>query len=201
MAKATMAEQAQQRQAGQIEDVRGSGIYPATGPRPPGQAIVRTPGALGHPEERQVAHLTSESLEKGALCAGRVILGGYFLYNGINHFVEHQALSEYARSKGVQAAGAAVAGSGLLILAGGLSILTGAWPKVGAGLISSFLLGVSPQMHAFWREQEPQQRMNEMTNFTKNMALIGASCLAAAHPEPWPWSVMFRERHMLPART
>lgn len=38
-----------------------------------------------------------------------------------------------------------MAGSGLLILAGGLSILTGAWPKIGAGLISMFLLGVSPQ--------------------------------------------------------
>jgi putative oxidoreductase len=74
-----------------------------------------------------------------------------------------------------------------LILAGGLSVVTGAQPKVGAALITTFLLGVSPQMHAFWKEQDPQQRMHEMVNFTKNMALVGASLLAAGHPEPWPW--------------
>jgi putative oxidoreductase len=99
----------------------------------------------------------------------------------------------------VPAPEAAVAGSGLLLLGGGLSILTGAVPKVGAGLIATFLLGVSPRMHAFWREQDPQQRMNEMVNFTKNMALVGASLLAAAHPEPWPVSVPFNKRLRLPA--
>src|SRR5687768_4460380 len=36
----------------QIEDVRGSGVYPATGPLPPGNAVVRTPAGLAHPEER-----------------------------------------------------------------------------------------------------------------------------------------------------
>jgi len=138
-------------------------------------------------------------MEKWVLFAGRLIFGGYFLYNGLNHFLERDSLVEYARSKGVQAPEAAVAGSGLLILGGGLSILTGAFPKLGAGLITTFLFGVSPRMHAFWREQEPQQRMNEMVNFTKNMALVGASLVAAAHPEPWPVSVHFNRRHMLPA--
>jgi putative oxidoreductase len=138
-------------------------------------------------------------MEKWVLLAGRLIFGGYFLYNGLNHFLERDSLVDYARSKGVQAPEAAVAGSGLLILGGGLSILTGAFPKLGAGLITTFLLGVSPRMHAFWREQEPQQRMNEMVNFTKNMALVGASLVAAAHPEPWPTSVSFHRRQMLPA--
>jgi uncharacterized membrane protein YphA (DoxX/SURF4 family) len=122
-----------------------------------------------------------------ALLAGRAIFGGYFLYNGINHFLSRQMLAEYAGSKGVPAPALAVAASGLLIVAGGLSILTGVRPKVGAGLITAFLLGVSPRMHAFWNEPEPQQRINEMVNFTKNMALVGASLIAASRPEPWPW--------------
>jgi putative oxidoreductase len=103
--------------------------------------------------------------------------------------MNRQMLTEYARSKSVPAADVAVAASGLLILAGGLSILAGAQPKIGAGLIATFLLGVSPQMHAFWTEEDQQQRMQEMVNFTKNMALVGASLLAASHPEPWPWHV------------
>jgi putative oxidoreductase len=198
-----MAEQLiRDRQPGRIEDVRGSGIYPATGPYPPGAAVVRTPAALAHPEERHVLRPASghlETFERSALLAGRLIFGGYFLYNGLNHFLERESLVEYARSKGVQSPEAAVAGSGLLILGGGLSILTGAFPKLGAGLITTFLLGVSPRMHAFWQEQEPQQRINEMVNFTKNMALVGASLVAAAHPEPWPVSVNFNRRQMLPA--
>jgi putative oxidoreductase len=195
-----MAQQTiRERPPTQIDDVRGSGIYPATGPHPPGAAIVRTPGALGHPEQWRTARPTSEQVQTWALFAGRLIFGGYFVYNGINHFLERESLVEYARSKGVRKPEAAVAGSGLLILAGGLSILTGALPKLGAGLISMFLLGVSPRMHAFWRETDPQPRMNEMVNFTKNMALVGATLVAAAHPEPWPWSVTVNRRQMVPA--
>jgi uncharacterized membrane protein YphA (DoxX/SURF4 family) len=122
------------------------------------------------------------------LLAGRALFGGYFLYNGINHMRNRAMLAGYAESKGVPAATAAVVGSGLLLIGGGLSILSGASPKIGAGLISTFLLGVSPQMHAFWNESDPQQRSQEMINFMKNMALVGASLLAAAQPEPWPAS-------------
>jgi putative oxidoreductase len=175
-------------QSRQIEDVRGSSVYPGSGPLPRGEAIVRSPAELGHPEKRSKRQMTLQSLETPAHIAGRAMLGGYFLYNGINHFVNHRLMTEYARSKGVPAPGAAVAGSGLLIIAGGLSLLAGAWPKLGAGLISTFLLGVSPRMHAFWQEQDPQQRMNDMVNFMKNMALLGSALLVAGHPEPWPLS-------------
>jgi putative oxidoreductase len=170
-----------------VEDVHGSGIYPATGPFPPGPAVVRSPAALAHPEERVGTPFRRPGFETAALLAGRALFGGYFLYNGINHFMSRTMLTDYARSKGVPAPDVAVAASGLLILAGGISILAGVQPKIGAALISTFLLGVSPQMHAFWKEQDANQRMNEMVNFTKNMALVGASLLAAGRPEPWPW--------------
>jgi uncharacterized membrane protein YphA (DoxX/SURF4 family) len=187
----------------QAEDVRGSGIYPATGPFPKGPAVVRTPAAFAHPEERGRTVLARPSVETAAHIAGRVIFGGYFLYNGINHFRNRKMLADYARSKGVPAPDVAVTASGLLILAGGLSILAGVQPKVGAALISTFLLGVSPQMHAFWNEQDAQQRMHEMVNFTKNMALVGASLLAAGRPEPWPWHLRASvERHeLMPVRS
>jgi hypothetical protein len=38
-----------------------------------------------------------------------------------------------------------------------------------------------------------------MVNFTKNMALVGASLLAAAYPEPWPRSVTVNRGQTLPA--
>jgi uncharacterized membrane protein YphA (DoxX/SURF4 family) len=172
-----------------VEDVRGSGVYPATGPCPKGDAVVRSPAAFAHPEDRHSNVAWRPALETASLLAGRAIFGGYFIYNGINHFLQRKMMVDYARSKGVPAADLAVPLSGLLILAGGLSILTGAQPKIGAALITTFLLGVSPQMHAFWKEKDAQHRINEMVNFTKNMALVGASLLAAGRPEPWPWHV------------
>lgn len=187
-----------------IEDVRGSSIYPTSGPRPPANAVVRTPAALGHPEQRSRMPGLGRQLDAALFLAGRILFGGYFAYNGINHFRNRQMLAGYARSKGVPAADAAVAASGLMIVAGGLSMLTGARPKAGAGLITGFLLGVSPAIHAFWKEREPQRRMQEMVNFTKNLALVGASLMAAAHPEPWPLRVGLPARAgtaLVPARS
>lgn len=97
-------------------------------------------------------------------------------------------LRGYARSKGVPYPEVAVAGSGAMLVLGGLSLLTGVKPKTGASLIAAFLLGVTPKMHDFWRF-EGEQRMQEMINFTKNVALLGGAAVAAAVPEPWPASV------------
>jgi uncharacterized membrane protein YphA (DoxX/SURF4 family) len=170
----------------QVEDVRGSGIYPATGPFPKGAAAVRSPAAFAHPEEREPKGLRPQGLETAALLAGRLIFGGYFLYNGINHFLNRSMMTAYARSKQVPLADVAVPASGILILLGGLSLLTGKRPKLGASLITTFLLGVTPVMHAFWGIEDEEQRTHELVNFTKNIALIGGAALAAAIPEPWP---------------
>jgi len=174
-----------------IDEVGPTGIYPASGPLPSSSAEVLGQGELAHPEERQATKRTARrwSAERAALLFGRAVFGGYFLYNGINHFVNHRVMTEYARSKGVPLPGLAVAASGAMIVLGGLSIVAGARPKVGASLVTTFLLGVSPQMHAFWRIGAPAERMQEMVNFTKNMALIGGAALVAALPEPWPAAV------------
>ncbi|HZT76928.1 MAG TPA: DoxX family protein [Vicinamibacterales bacterium] len=120
---------------------------------------------------------------------GRAIFGGYFLYNGINHFVNREMMSQYAGAKGVAAPDAAVAASGAMLVAGGLSILTGLKPRQGLAAIVGFLIPVSLQMHRFWEEPDDQRRMAEMINFTKNMALVGASLMLLQLEHPWPVSV------------
>jgi len=120
-----------------------------------------------------------------AFLIGRVLFGGYFFYNGINHFTMRKMMIPYATSKGIPAPGLAVLGSGLLILLGGLSILLGVRPHIGAGLIGLFLIGVTPTMHNFWAVTDPNQRMVDMIQFTKNLALLGAALMSVA--VPWPW--------------
>jgi uncharacterized membrane protein YphA (DoxX/SURF4 family) len=120
------------------------------------------------------------ALEQVASTAGRLIFGGYFLYNGIHHFTDRKMLIGYAKSKGVSWPEAAVYGTGALLVLGGLSLLTGVKQKVGASLVTTFLTGVTPAMHDYWNVQDQSQRMNEMIHFTKNLALIGGAAFAAA---------------------
>jgi putative oxidoreductase len=132
--------------------------------------------------------MAMSAVEKAALVAGRAIFGGFFLYNGIRHFKERDMLIGYAKGKGVRWPKLAVLGSGAMLVAGGLSLLTGVKPKLGASLVAGFLAGVTPQMHDYWNMTDQMQRMNEMVNFTKNLALIGGAAFALATREKWPWS-------------
>ena len=176
-----------------IDEVGRTGIYPASGPLPFGAPLVRGQGELGHPEEHRTQRLLTGHVSNTApLLLARALFGSFFLYSGIDHFLDFKGKKDYAQSKGTRLPGVAVAGTGVMLLAGGLSLITGVRPKIGASLVSAFLAGVSPQMHAFWKETDPQARTNEMINFTKNMALVGGAMFAAATPEPWPMSATIR---------
>jgi putative oxidoreductase len=120
---------------------------------------------------------------------GRAAFGGFFVYNGINHFRDQAGMSRYAGAKGVPLAQAAVPAAGALLLAGGISILTGAKPRLGLAAIMGFLIPVTWQMHRFWEEADPQQRVNESVNFARNVALLGASLMMMEIGNPWPASV------------
>jgi len=126
---------------------------------------------------------------KAPFLLGRLIFGGFFLYNGINHFQQRKQMAQYAASKGVPLPEAAVVGSGAMLTVGGASILLGVKPKIGALAILGFLAGVSPVMHDFWKQEDPAQRQGEMINFAKNMAMAGAAIALLGVEEPWEASV------------
>ena len=62
---------------------------------------------------------------------GRFIFGGFFAYNGINHFLHQKTMSQYAGAKGVPASESAVPATGAMLLAGGASIMAGVRPRQG----------------------------------------------------------------------
>lgn len=125
---------------------------------------------------------------------GRFIFGGFFLYNGANHFLSNATFVQYTAAKGIPMPEIAVVVSGLLLVVGGLSVLLGLWPHIGALCIVVFLLGVTPLMHDFWNFSDPAQRMAEMANFTKNLALLGGALMLFGVAQPWPYSLRLRRR-------
>ena len=126
-----------------------------------------------------------------AFLIGRVIVGGFFLMNGFNHFAQFNMMTGYAKSKGVSAPALAVGGSGVLLFLGGLSLLLGYHPTIGAALLVTFLLGVSFGIHNFWTVQDQQAKQVEMTNFLKNMAILGLLLMTVAIPRPWLMSIRY----------
>ena len=124
--------------------------------------------------------VTETHVNAALMMLGRLIFGGYWVYAGLNHWMHYGVTAAYAASRGVPAPEFAVIGTGAMLVAGGLGILTGLAPRIGALLIAIFLLAVTPIMHAFWNDITPAERVADLTNFTKNVALLGATCFVAA---------------------
>jgi len=134
----------------------------------------------------------------GPLLVGRFIFGGFFLYSGLHHYLDAPVLTAAAAAHGTPFPELAVLGTGALLIVGGASLIAGIKPRIGALCIMIFLAGVTPVMHAFWADPPGPQRMNDLGNFTKNIALFGGACVCAAIPEPWPMSLI--HRHLTPTR-
>jgi putative oxidoreductase len=106
---------------------------------------------------------------------GRLVFGGFFLYNGINHFKNRKALEQYAAAKKLPSPDLAVVLSGATLTLSGASLIFGVKPRLGALGVLAFLASVSPSMHDFWNQEDAGQKQTEMIHFSKNIAMLGAA--------------------------
>src|SRR2546426_8834010 len=87
---------------------------------------------------------------------GRAMFGGFFAYNGVNHFRNQTMMSQNAEAKGVPAAEAAVPATGALLLAGGLRIMAGLKAEQGPPPVLGFLVSLSSPEPKFLGVSGPQ---------------------------------------------
>jgi len=130
--------------------------------------------------------------------AGRILLGGYYLFSAIHHFTDTAALARYAGAAGVPLPTLAVLVAGILLAIAGLSFILGIYPDVGIAALVLFLVPVTVMMHAFWADRDPTMRQMDIVNFTKNIGLLGSALMFAAIPRPWPYSL--ERRSHLPVK-
>lgn len=119
---------------------------------------------------------------------GRILLGGFFASNALNHFANTKAMASHAAARKVPAPKAAVIASGVLQLVGGLGLLVGIYPIISLLILILFMIPTTFIMHPFWRESDPALRMNEQINFMKNLAITGALLMLTTFPLPWALS-------------
>ena len=108
---------------------------------------------------------------------GQIILGGYFIYSGIKHFMGHSDYTAFAAANKVPMPGAAVTITGILLVLGGLGILFNIYMWIAIILLVIFLIPTSIMMHAFWKAGNPGEAASQKIAFLKNMAILGALLL------------------------
>ena len=116
-------------------------------------------------------------MQTAVLDLGRILFGGFFIMSGYNHFARLGMMAGYSQSKGVPAANIAVAATGVLLLIGGISVLFNLYPVIGLAALVMFFVPVTFMMHPYWKIEDPMAKMGERVNFTKNIALLGATLI------------------------
>jgi putative oxidoreductase len=105
----------------------------------------------------------------------RVLFAVIFITAAPRHFT--QEAIQHATDLGVPLAQLLVPVSGVMALAGGLSIALGWKARWGAWTLAAFLTPVTAMMHAFWRQTDPTVFHVQQAMFMKNLSMLGAALL------------------------
>jgi len=119
----------------------------------------------------------------------RLLMAAIFLASAIgNKIPQFKATAEYMQSEGVPNPKFALFGAIGLLLIGGLSVISGAWTRIGAMFLLVFLVAATYYFHDFWTFQDPIQKQLQTIQFMKNMAIAGGLLSLVAFGGG-PWSV------------
>src|SRR5580658_5500951 len=105
----------------------------------------------------------------------RVLFALIFIAASPRHFT-HEGV-RHAAELGVPLASLLVPVSGVMSLAGGLSIAFGWKTRWGAWTLVAFLIPVTTTMHAFWKQIDPAAFHIQEAMFMKNLSMLGAALL------------------------
>lgn len=101
-----------------------------------------------------------------------ILLSLFFILNGVNHFYNSKTLEEYAEKRGLFSPKLAVKLAGLLLLVGGVSLMVPILKIAGVISLSLFLIISTFTIHRFWEEEKKEDKMLEVMNFMKNLAIL-----------------------------
>ena len=109
------------------------------------------------------------------LLIGRILFALVFVSSGLSHLAKVEAMAGYAKFKKVPAAKLSVLVSGVLLAAGGVSIILGVYADLGALIIAILMIVMALKMHDFWTQTDAQAKQTEMISFSKNISMAGGA--------------------------
>ena len=110
---------------------------------------------------------------------GRLLIAAIFLMSGIAKLTDTPGTVAHMAKMGIPYPDtlALIAGSAEIL--GGLSLALGLLTRVGAVGLILFMIPTTLIFHAFWN-YEGEERMTQMVNFMKNLAIMGGLAALAA---------------------
>lgn len=99
--------------------------------------------------------------------AGRFLLASIFLLSAANKIMNPQATQQFMAEHGMSATGFFLVGAILLELTGGLSLLFGFWTRIGAMLLTFFMIPTTLIFHTNFNDP------TQVIMFLKNLAMMG----------------------------
>ncbi|KOV13525.1 DoxX family protein [Streptomyces sp. XY413] len=92
-----------------------------------------------------------------------------------------------------------VRATGAIRATAGLLFATGRAPRLAALTLAATLVPDSLTTHAFWTEEEPEERARQRAHFLTDLSALGGLLIAAADTHGKP-SLAYRSRHALRRR-
>lgn len=121
----------------------------------------------------------NEQLAEVVLVAGRVLIGGVFVYGGVEHFPALKLLTEMMRKRGVPMPQTVLVVGSLFQIALGLALIAGVLvPWASLGLVI-FTIAATIMFLNFW-DMEGAARVGAKNTFVVNIALVGGLLVLAA---------------------
>lgn len=106
---------------------------------------------------------------------GRIVFAVPFLSSALAHFQMGDQMAGYARSMGAPAPGLGGWPAGVWMGVGGLSVLLGVWPDIGALMLGAWGIPTAWYIHGWWRYDDEEAQQTQQTIFLRNVMFIGAA--------------------------
>ncbi len=120
------------------------------------------------------------ALEKYGPLLGRLLIAQIFLIAGFGKIAHFAQTAGYMSSMGLPMADVLLTLTIILEIGGGLMILFGFYTRYVAIAFFFWLIPVTLTFHAFWHADATGMQ-NQMNNFMKNIAIMGAMVYLAVH--------------------
>lgn len=115
--------------------------------------------------------------------AGHLLLSSIFIARGADSFLEPGGRVNVVANAGLPAPQQSVVLNGAAMVVGGTALALGFAPKLAAIILLGALVPTTLVGHAFWKEEEQAKLQNQLTQFYKNLGLIGGLLLVLAEKD------------------
>ncbi|TPI12042.1 DoxX family protein [Mesorhizobium sp. B4-1-3] len=108
---------------------------------------------------------------------GALLIGGVFVFAGIEHFVKFAAMRDYLAARKFPAPALMLAAGSAVEVVAGFLLAVGVAKPFAAGALILFTLATNLMLLRFWASEEPERQVLRNA-FLINVAVIGGLLLA-----------------------